>query len=255
MAAEYESSFDTANPTAPDTIIINEIMQNPRVVSDSRGEWFELHNTTSEDIDIDMWKVADNGSNVFTINNGGPLVVAAGGFLVLGNNADMSANGGVRVDYEYSNMFLGNSDDELVLTDIGMIEIDRVEWDGGSAFPDPTGASMALIDATSDNNAGANWCEAVSTYGDGDAGTPGQVNDCGFRPVVNEVDYDQPGSDTAEFVEIYNRGTEAGDLSTVELVLVNGRGGAPYGTISLPFVELAPGEHFVVCKDADTVAV
>ena len=255
MAADYVFSFDTANPTVPDTIVVNEIMQNPSAVSDGNGEWFELFNTTTEDIDIDLWTVADNDRDSFAINNGGPLVIPAGGFLVFSNNADMSTNGGLQVDYEYSGMFLSNGADELVLFNNGLTEVDRVEWDGGSTYPDPTGASMALIDASSDNNVGSNWCEAASTYGAGDSGTPGQVNDCGFRPVVNEVDYDQPSSDTAEFVEILNRGTEVGNLSTVELLLVNGRGGAPYATIGLLPVDLAPGEHFVVCKDAATVAV
>lgn len=255
MAADYVFSFDTANPTIPDTIIVNEIMQNPNAVSDGNGEWFELFNTTTEDFDIDLWTVADNDRDSFAINNGGPLVIPAGGFLVFSNNADMSTNGGLQVDYEYSGMFLSNGADELVLYDNGLTEVDRVEWDNGSTYPDPTGASMALIDPNTDNNVGSNWCEAASTYGDGDSGTPGQVNDCGFRPVVNEVDYDQPGSDTAEFVEIFNRGTEVGDLSTVELVLVNGRDGAPYATIGLPAVDLAPGEHFVICADAATVAV
>ena len=255
MEVDYVFSFDTANPAVPDTIVINEIMQNPRAVSDGNGEWFELFNTTTEDIDIDLWTVADNDNDSFAINNGGPLVVPAGGFLLFSNNADISTNGGLHVDYEYSGMFLSNGADELVLFDNGLTEVDRVEWDNGSTFPDPTGASMALIDASADNNAGANWCEAASTYGDGDAGTPGQVNDCGFRPVVNEVDYDQPGADGGEFVEIVNRGTETGNLSTVELVLVNGNSGAPYGGGMLPDVELAPGEYFVVCANSATVAV
>ena len=255
MELDYVFSFDTANPAVPDTIVVNEIMQNPRAVGDSNGEWFELFNTTTEDIDIDLWTVADNDRDSFAINNGGPLVVPAGGFLLFSNNADMNTNGGLQVDYEYSGMFLSNGADELVLFDNGLTEVDRVEWDGGSTYPDPTGASMALIDTSSDNNVGSNWCEAASTYGDGDAGTPGLVNDCGFRLVVNEVDYDQPGADTGEFVEILNRGTEAGNLSTVELLLVNGNGGTPYKMIGLPAVELAPGEHFVVCADAATVAV
>ncbi|CAM4169604.1 lamin tail domain-containing protein [Corallococcus exiguus] len=40
--------------------------------------------------------------------------------------------------------------------------------------------------------------------------------------VINEIDYDNVGTDTAEFVEIYNRGTEAADLTNVKLVFVNG---------------------------------
>lgn len=254
MVADFVFSFDTASPPTPDSIVVNEIMQNPSAVSDGNGEWFELFNTTADDIDIDLWTVNDNGSNVFVINNGAPLIVPAGGFLVLGRNADESTNGGVSVDYEYSGFFLGNSDDEIVLLDGSLVEVDRVEWDGGPDFPDPTGASMALIDTALDNNVGANWCTAASPFGVGDSGTPGQVNDCGFRPVINEIDYDQPSSDTAEFVEIKNRGTEAGDLSRVTLLLINGNGGSTYGSIDLPSVVLAPGEYFVVCKDASTVA-
>lgn len=57
--------------------------------------------------------------------------------------------------------------------------------------------------------------------------------------VINEIDYDQPGSDTAEFVEIYNPTAAAVDLSTYTLALINGAmGGMPplqreYGRITL----------------------
>ncbi|MBK9035747.1 MAG: tandem-95 repeat protein [Myxococcales bacterium] len=44
--------------------------------------------------------------------------------------------------------------------------------------------------------------------------------------VINEIDYDQAGTDTAEFVEIYNAGTAAADLSNVALVLFNGSSAA-----------------------------
>ncbi len=40
-------------------------------------------------------------------------------------------------------------------------------------------------------------------------------------PVVNEVDYNQPSTDTAEFIEIYNPGKIDADLSTFSVVLVN----------------------------------
>jgi predicted extracellular nuclease len=255
MEADFVFSFDTATPPTPVSVVINEIMQNPSAVSDGNGEWFELFNATSEAIDIDGWTLQDNGSNLAVISNGGPLVISAGGFLVLGNNADTGTNGGVAVDYEYSGYFLANGDDEIILLDGLLTEVDRVEWDGGPNFPDPTGASMSLIDTALDNNAGANWCTAASPYGAGDLGTPGQVNDCGFRPVINEIDYDQPGSDTAEFIEIKNRGTEPGDLSGVTLLLVNGNGGTPYNAIDLPATVLGSGEYFVICKDAATVAI
>jgi lamin tail-like protein len=161
-------------------IVINEIIQNPAAVSDSNGEWFELHNPTGAAIDIDAWIISDDGTNTHTIDPlNGTTVIPAGGYLVLGRSSDTLVNGGVTVDYVYGTAYtLSNGADEVVLTDDGATEIDRVNYDGGPLFPDPTGASMALDDPANDNNVGANWCTASTPYGDGDLGTPGAANDC-----------------------------------------------------------------------------
>ena len=129
-------------------------MQNPAAVADSAGEWFEVHNPGMQDVDIDSWTISDNGSDSHVIANGGPLIVPAGGYIVLGNNANAATNGGVTVAYAYSGVFLANGDDELVLTRLDGGEADRVEWDGGPVWPDPNGASMALLDPALDNNVG-----------------------------------------------------------------------------------------------------
>ena len=66
---------------------------------------------------------------------------------------------------------------------------------------------------------------------------------------INEVDYDQPGSDTLEFIEIVNAGTTPATLSEYTLELVNGAAGNPvYGTIALGAAgaTLAPGQRLVV---------
>lgn len=44
----------------------------------------------------------------------------------------------------------------------------------------------------------------------------------GSALVLSEVDYDQPGLDDAEFIELHNRGSEAYDLRPIVLVLLNG---------------------------------
>jgi predicted extracellular nuclease len=160
-------------------LVINEIMQNPAAVSDSAGEWFELYNPTGSDIDINGWTIKDNGSDSHVIDNGGPLLVPPGGYLVLGNNANQATNGGVVVGYAYpGSWYLGNGDDEVVLLDGTLNEIDRVEYDGGASFPDPNGASMSLVDPALDNNVGSNWCTSATPFGDGDLGTPGWENTC-----------------------------------------------------------------------------
>jgi predicted extracellular nuclease len=186
-------------------VIINEIMQNPSAVSDSNGEWFEVYNPTASPIDIEGWTIEDNDFDSHLIANGGPLIIPAGGYLVLANNADSASNGGVNVDYQYSGIFLSNSGDELVLLDTALTEIDRVEWDNGATFPDPNGASMSLIDPTLDNNVGANWCEAITPFGDGDLGTPGTSNQC-TGIIINEIMQNPsavPDND-GEWFEVYN---------------------------------------------------
>lgn len=186
----------------PGDVVINEIMKNPSLVPDDKGEWFELYNPTDSDIDIDGWTIEDDDYDYHKIDNGGPLTIPAGGYLVLGNNADLATNGGVEVAYAYpSSWYLGNGGDEVVLLDNDSVEIDRVEYDDGVTFPDPNGASMALIDPTLDNNVGANWCVSFTSYGDGDKGTPGAETDCGAVPpppdtTIYEIQYtEDPGVD------------------------------------------------------------
>jgi len=156
-------------------IVINEIMQDPCAVNDNFGEWFELYNNTSQAIDLENCIISDDGSNSFTVNKS--VIIAANGYVVFTVNGTYANNGGVNSDFDYPNSFyLGNDDDEIILTCNG-VEIDRVAYDGGPNFPDPTGASMILANFSLDNTIGANWCISTSSYGSGDLGTPGAVND------------------------------------------------------------------------------
>ena len=73
--------------------------------------------------------------------------------------------------------------------------------------------------------------------------------------VINEVDYDQAGTDTAEFIELYNAGTVPVNLDAFTVELVNGTGGGAsvYRSVDLPDVDLVPGGFFVLCGSAGTV--
>lgn len=65
--------------------------------------------------------------------------------------------------------------------------------------------------------------------------------------VINEVDYDQVGTDTAEFIEIRNNGPGTASLAGVAVVLVNGADGAEYARIDLSgATQLAAGAYLVV---------
>jgi predicted extracellular nuclease len=72
--------------------------------------------------------------------------------------------------------------------------------------------------------------------------------------VINEVDYDQPGTDAAEFLEIKNVATTAINLDPYQLRFVNGADGLNYRTVNLPAVSLAEGDHYVVCGNAANTA-
>lgn len=72
--------------------------------------------------------------------------------------------------------------------------------------------------------------------------------------VINELDYDQPGNDTLEFVELYNPGASAVDLAGYQLELINGGAATPttYTTLVLSGT-IAAGGYAVIAAGAVTV--
>ena len=69
--------------------------------------------------------------------------------------------------------------------------------------------------------------------------------------VINEVDYDQPSTDTAEFFELKNVSSAPINLDLYRVEGINGNAGgsAVYRTVDLPNVNLAAGDYFVVCAN------
>lgn len=71
--------------------------------------------------------------------------------------------------------------------------------------------------------------------------------------VINEVDYDQPGTDAAEYIELKNTSTSAVyPMQYVRVALVNGNSGTAvvYATFASPsWAPLAPGAYFTLCAD------
>jgi hypothetical protein len=69
------------------------------------------------------------------------------------------------------------------------------------------------------------------------------------RLVVNEVDYDQVGADTAGFVELLNAGRGTADLGGLALVLVDGATATEYQRVPLSGALLAE-EFLAISIDA-----
>ena len=169
------------NTRSPGDLIITELMQNPASVSDSNGEWFEIYNKTSEDINLLGLVLTDPADSV-TVDQ--VVYIPAGGYAVLGNNADINTNGGVAVDYEYSSLSLNNSGDQFLSIGNASGDLDVVTWGDSLSMYAPNGSSMTLsIDAYSDtdNDDKLYWCESVTSMSSGDNGTPGAENEsCDF---------------------------------------------------------------------------
>ncbi|MFC3152252.1 ExeM/NucH family extracellular endonuclease [Litoribrevibacter euphylliae] len=72
-------------------------------------------------------------------------------------------------------------------------------------------------------------------------------------PVINEVDSDNPSTDTAEFVELYDGGAGNTSLDGYALVFFNGSNDSSYKTIDLSGQVTDSNGYFVVCGDAEYV--
>lgn len=72
--------------------------------------------------------------------------------------------------------------------------------------------------------------------------------------IINEIDYDQPGSDTAEFIELFNTGTDSLSLDGYFIDLINGNNNTVYRSIDLTGFNVGSGGYFVVCNDTSLVA-
>ena len=134
---------------------------------------------------------------------------------------------------------------------------------GTAGPPGPAGGSIDAIEAldgiactTSSDTRGV---VSVETEIDGAIVLTCEAEDAPPPPpetaelVLNEIDYDQVGADSAGFVEIFNAGVGSADLAGVALVLVDGGTGDEYLRRTLSGT-LAAGAYLVVEVDAQNGA-
>jgi hypothetical protein len=159
-------------------VLFSEFMMDPDEVSDSDGEWLEVYNVSSNDIDLIGWTINGTDGDSFTVAD--RTVVSTGGYAVLGTNSVTSTNGGVSLNYaySYSQFKLNNDKDDAVLW-MGALEMARVAYHkddvdlkkGESINLDPAYLEQVYAEDLT------YWCLASSRFGDGDQGTPGSEND------------------------------------------------------------------------------
>jgi hypothetical protein len=72
--------------------------------------------------------------------------------------------------------------------------------------------------------------------------------------LINEIDYDQPGSDTAEFIELFNSGINPVSLDGYILDLINGSNGSSYNSYDLSGLSISANGYLVLCDNTGAVA-
>ena len=165
-------------PLSEGAVIITEFMADPKTVSDALGEWFEVYNPGTQDVLLNgVVLSASPTTTTFVVEAPGPVVVPAGGFAVLGPNADVTTNGGVKVDYQYHKLSLANTAGAITLKSAGTV-VDTIVYD--KTWPVVAGKSLALDPTfltTTGNDVATNWCKGQAPFASGaDLGSPGAAN-------------------------------------------------------------------------------
>jgi hypothetical protein len=224
-ACGYDTTACTNFPSPlAGEVIITEIMQNPSVLPDVDGEWFELHNPTmGTSFQLGGCTVEGATDLGFTIDV--DMEIGPGEYRIF--STDALVDQGFVPDYQWldAQYNLTNTSDLVRITCNGVV-VDEVSYDDGLTFPDPNGQSMSLDPGSYDavaNDLGASWCAGSTSY-NGDFGTPGADNPvCAVGPVTYPIDFcrlqfpdvidETTGTDVTVFGRLFSGGLT--DLSGV----------------------------------------
>ena len=140
-------------------LLLTELMANPAVVSDTDGEWVELYNTTGSPISLDG---LSEPCEIATA-----VAIGPGEHLVLAKKSDASINGGIEGAVQCS-ISLTNSAGTKRVSGQGVTT---------DTFVYGTPKAGKSIQRSYNGSYSSVSCDAESSFGDGDLGTPGTVND------------------------------------------------------------------------------
>jgi len=193
-------------------VVLNEIVYDE--VS-GYSDRVEIFNSGAASVSIAGWTISDDKRDRFSTPFAAGTTLEPGAFAVLVTDVDFSFG-------------LGKGD-EVVLYDGAGAEIDAYAYEATS----PSGTFARCPDGTGD------WAHAT-------VATPGTANDCAAATVPGSVVLNEVDSGPADWVELYNPGTQSFDIAGHELRdnSDDHRWQFPAGT------SIAAGEFLVVDADA-----
>lgn len=185
-AAAIGATSDTtpiAIQEAAPGLVLNEIVYD--AAQTGLADQVEIYNAGDTTVSLDGWKISDEKRDAFGQAPEG-TALAPGEFLVLVKD----------IDFPFG---LGKGD-EVVLYDPSGAEVDAYAY---------ANTAPIAVWARCPDGAGE-WAHAT-------AATPGSANDCSIAPVDGSIVINEVDSQPADWVEFYNPGTAALDISGYEI--------------------------------------
>ncbi|MFO7869408.1 MAG: CotH kinase family protein [Bacteroidales bacterium] len=203
-------------PDAESEIKITEIMYHPADEMTS-GQWVELYNASSEDVDVSDWQLRGNMPyKSFTIPQS--TTIPAESYIVLCTNKNAFLS-----NYSVSHVVgnipfdFSNKTDVISLYDKGGYLRDKLGYADAHPWPkkaDGYGYSLSFDESAADNSRSEYW------HGADYHGTPGAENSSIITDpnrdyiVITEINYKSAKTyDSGDWVELYNSGTQPVDMS------------------------------------------
>lgn len=273
-AALYHFGINTALHAGENDVIITEIMYNPSGFN-AGGEFVEIYNRGSTDVDVSNWQLIDSAQVMFTLPAGTTL--AAGRYLIFYDDNTAPDFYGLDMNFSHG-PYTGGLDgggERVQLKDAGGTVINEVTYDDDWPWPtdpDGNGPSLELLDPWLDNNEGTSW-------GVGQPYSPGAVNtpalSGGGDVVITEIMYgprklryletlnpfwvppnpddpyqywDEGDDPDGEYIELFNRTAKTIDLTGWQLLDEEGCLYEFVGEI------LDANSYLVVCSDSAAIA-
>ena len=211
-------------------IVINELHTDPDIKTE-QVEFVELHNISSETIDLSGWYFSRGFDYTFPPGKS----IAADGYVVIAENtnvfdpndpngADFKAKYGFFADGIYIGK-LDNDGENVELRNAQNEEIDQVDYQLGFPWPtvgdpvpfayepDGNGHSMQLVYPGLDNDLGGSWRSAYPT--------PKAKNTAVFSknisPQIRQVDHGPEQPTSSDTVTITCKATDPGGVGSVKL--------------------------------------
>jgi hypothetical protein len=176
-------------------VSVTEVMPLPEASVATTGQWIELRNNATIDLDFDGLVVSSTGSTPdggYIIPSG--TIVPAGGYLVLGQSTNATANGGAGVTLAVTDVPLAVPD--VVRVGIQGTALGSIAYDAGVV-----GTSVQTSGSVLTSGNVPVTCTRMRTFGpNGAFGTPGAANEACSPYSVEQI----PGG----FVDISATGAE-----------------------------------------------